>query len=123
MSDFKNRLQQDIINPAEHLRRLFTIVGTVTKVDEKNNVCSVSFIDKDGYKSNKNNVPVVIYNSSIIDWFPKEGEMVNIEQEDELIRIVSKYEGAYTVGVRASIELKKDIHTTAFTDTCGGYVF
>lgn len=122
MSTFKSRIQKEIVAPAGHIRRTFTIIGTVIESDEKNNFCSVRFIDKDGYMSNKNNVPVVLYNSSIIDWFPKIGELVNIEQNGELVRIISKYEGAYGIHTRPGTELKKDVLCDSFDSTIAGVI-
>jgi hypothetical protein len=123
MSVFKGKLKKDIVAPAEHIRRSYNMIATVTSIDEKNNFCSIQFIDKDGYRSNKNNVPVALYNASIIDWFPQVGELVNVEQIGELTRVVSKYEGAYGANTRANIELKKDINASTFTNTMAGSIF
>jgi hypothetical protein len=76
-----------------------------------------------GYKSNKDNVPVKIYNQCIIDWFPKAGEMVNIDITDCKLVITSKYEGGYGADVRSGTKLKKDVLSNSFVDTIGGFIF
>lgn len=123
MSELKRRIQRDIVAPADHLSREHTIVGKVTKSDERNNVCTVSYMDKDGYKSNKDNVPVRIYNQTFVDWFPKVGELVNLIESDYEVSIISKYEGGYGTAVRASTESKKDIYTSSFGGTMAGNIF
>jgi hypothetical protein len=123
MNELRKKIEEQIVNPAGHLRRSFTIVAKVIKSDERNNLCSVSFIDKDGYKSNKDNVQVKIYNIAIIDWFPKVGELVNVEQNGDLLVVVSKYEGSYATDIRPRTEKKKDILSDTCTDTMAGFIF
>lgn len=119
MSEFKRRLQEEMVNPADQVRRDASYVARVTHANEKNNICSVSFIDKDGYVSNKDNVPVRIYNQSFIDWFPIKGEMVTVEDSDGNLSIVSKFEGGYGSRIRAGTELKHDIYTSSFGGMSG----
>lgn len=122
MSELKRKIQETIVDPAAHTRRSFSMVALVLESNERNNLCTIEFIDKDGYKSNKNNVPVRLYNSCIIDWFPKTGEYVNVEETDGAITILSKYEGGYGSSVRVNTKLKKDILPTSFVDTMAGYI-
>jgi hypothetical protein len=123
MSEITKRIQEKIIGPAGQARRDSSLIATVTKTDEKNNVCSILFIDKDGYKSNRDNVSVKIYNSGIIDWFPVVGELVHIKDDGIGVVIESKCEAAYRTNVRPRIELKKDILPTSFGYTMGGTIF
>lgn len=123
MNTFKNKIINDIVNPAESSRGKAIIVGQVTKSDENNNYCSVKFVDKDGMQSNKNNVSVRVYNSGIIDWFPKVGELVNIEESNGTYQIVSKLEYGYGSGTRSSTELTNDILPESMNSNTGGYIF
>lgn len=123
MSELKRKIQERIVAPADHLSREHTIVGEVTLSDEKNNVCSVRYMDKDGYVSNKDNVPVRVYNQSFADWFPAKGEQVVMTESNYQVTIVSKYEGGYGTAVRAGTEMKKDIYTSMFGGTMAGNIF
>jgi hypothetical protein len=123
MGEVKRRIEEQIVGPADHLRRDAQLVAQITKIDEKNNVCSVEYIDKDGYRSNKDNVPVKIYSAGIIDWFPTVGEFVNIRDNGYRLLIESKYENAYTTNVRPRTELKGDILPTSFGSIIGGTIF
>jgi hypothetical protein len=114
--DFKTRIQEQIVNPADRIRGKFSTVAMVTNSDERNNVCSIQFIDKDGYRSNKDSVPVKIYSPGIIGWFPVEGDFVTIEESNGRITITGKHEGGYAASIRSKSELKKDI----FSDNGGG---
>lgn len=123
MSQLKRRIREEIVKPAEQVRRDASHVAKVTYSGEKNNICSISFIDKEGYRSNKDNVPVRIYNQSFSDWFPTVGELVNVEDSDGNLSIVSKFEGGYGSSVRALTELKQDIYTSSFGGTMSGMIF
>lgn len=123
MSQLKQRIREDIIKPAEQVRRDAAHIAKVTYSNERNNFCSISFIDKDGYRSNKDNVPVRVYNQSFSDWFPVVGELVNVEDSDGNMSIVSKFEGGYGSHVRSTTELKQDIYTSSFGGTMSGMIF
>lgn len=122
MSSFINKIQNKT-NPAVHNRRDFATIALVTATDEINNVCSIEFIDKDGYKSNKDNVSVKISTPNLISWFPTVNEYVNISIENDIISVVSKAEGNYATDIRAKLQLKKDIYSSSFGGTLGGNIF
>lgn len=123
MNQLKRRIQEEVVKPAEQVRRDSLYIAKVTYSAEKNNFCSITFIDKDGYRSNKDNVPVRIYNQSFSDWFPSLNELVNVEESDGNMSIVSKFEGGYGSNVRGGTELKQDIYTSSFGGTMSGMIF
>jgi len=122
MNEFTRKLSE-ISTPAVHNRRALTTVAQVTEADEINNVCSITFVDKDGYKSNRNNVPVQITIPGFIGWFPKVNDYVNVEEVQGALVITSKYEIGYGTTVRPNNKLKKDIYTTSFGGTMAGNIF
>jgi hypothetical protein len=122
MSEFIKKIEQ-LGNPAAHNRRKFSIEALITKSDERNNLCSIRFRDKDGYLSNKDNVPVRIYNTNIIDWFPVKDEWVLIEQYGEDIVIVAKHQAGYNASTRPQTQIKEDIIAGSFASTVSGYIF
>jgi hypothetical protein len=123
MSELMKKIK-DSANPAVHNRRDFVTIALVTDTDEINNVCSIEYIDKDGYKSNKNNVPVKILYPGLIAWFPKKGDRVNISvvNEDD-VTITSLEENGYGSNIRAKTQLKKDVFSSSFGGTMGGMIF
>lgn len=121
MSQFFKTIQ-DKTNPAVHNRRDFSTVAKVISSDQINNVCSIEFIDKSGYKSNKDNVPVKIYVPGFIGWFPKSGDLVNIDTESDAYIITSAYESGYASNHRPGNQLKKDIYSGASGGPVGGTI-
>lgn len=122
MNEFRKKIQETS-TPAVHNRRAFTTVAKVTASDEINNVCSIEFVDKDGYKSNKNNVPVQISIPGFIGWFPDIDEYVNIDEINGILIITSKYQQGYGSTIRSNNQTKKDIYTTSFGGTMAGSIF
>ena len=121
MSEFRKKIEE-LGTAADHLRSEPTIVGIVTKRNEKSNTCSIEFRDKDGYLSNKDNVEVKIYNVSIIDWFPEVGQWVELEQTMRGVIITGPAHAANRTSARVNTETKKDIYTSSFIDTIGGNI-
>lgn len=120
----KRQIQNNIINPADQDRRGFLSTAEIIESDEKNNVCSIRYIDKDGNVSNKKNVPLRVYNTSMIDWFPKKNEKVVIQDTGNgRLIIISKECTDYSSKVRADNELKSDILSNTYSDFMGGYIF
>ena len=122
MNEFGKKISETA-TPAVHNRRAFTTVAKVTETDEINNVCSIEFVDKDGYKSNKNNIPVQIFAPGFIGWFPDVNEYVNIQEINGMFIITSKYQQGYGSAIRSKNKNKKDIYTTSFGGTMAGSIF
>jgi hypothetical protein len=122
VSEFRKKIHETT-TPAVHNRRAFTTVARVTASDEINNLCSIEFVDKDGYKSNKNNIPVKVFAPGFIGWFPDVNEYVNIEETNGVFIITSKNEQGYGSAIRSKNKTKKDIYTTSFGGTMAGSIF
>lgn len=118
----KQKIQQDVVIPAEHLRGSHTTVAQVIASNEKANTVTIKYLNKEGYACTKSDVPVKIYNTAIIDWFPEEGEAVTIEQSDSYICVISKYEGSYASLIRGSTALKNDILGDSMNSVMAGMI-
>jgi len=123
MTNFKKKLQEQIVDPAVFNRRNYNVSATITESNEKLNLCSVSFIDKDGKVSNKSNVPLKLYNENVIDWFPQVGDNVSLDITDTTYEIVGRSSGEYSSGIRSQNSLKKDVLPNSFIDTIAGMLF
>jgi hypothetical protein len=117
----KEKIRQQIAEPAVHNRSSQYTVAKVTQSNEKNNTCSISFIDKNGQPRTASGVQMRLYNQSMIDWFPKVNELVNINDSGGIYEIVSKYTENYAATARCGTELKRDIHSSICNST-GGFI-
>jgi hypothetical protein len=122
MSELRNKIQTTT-TPAVHNRRDYSTVAKITAANEINNLCSIEFIDKDGYKSNKDNVPVKILYPGFIGWFPSLGENVTVEISESYMIITGKCEDGYASTIRAKTTTKQDIYTSSFGGTMAGSIF
>jgi len=109
----KQKLKDSILLPASESRREVSTIAKVTSVNERNNTCSINYINKQGYKSNKFNVYVKIYNKNILDWFPKINDYVNIIERSDTVIIDSPCEVGYDTSIRPMNSLRQDIHPSS----------
>ena len=122
MGSIKKIIQNKMINPDGHNRKSLWSAAQVVKGDEKNNVCEIDFIDKDGNRRNKKNVKVMLYGGSS-NWFPADNDFVMVEDRGSQVFIVDKFVGNYRQEVSAKQTLTKDVHSDANTSTAGGCIF
>lgn len=122
MNDVRQKLLGSIIEPAADSRSSSTFSGTVISVNEKANTCSVSYTRLDGKKINKDNIPVMLTNKSIIDWFPEEKESVLIQVRNNITYIIGPSCSSYDK-IRSSISLTNDLFSDSFVDVLGGFLF
>lgn len=118
----KQTIKDKIIEPATSGRGLSILTGTIISVDEKKNICSVSYTRQDGKKDNRDNIPILLANKSIIDWFPKSGDLVLIQQRENVIHVIGPAYSNY-VDIRNAVRPENDVLTNSFNYTLGGYLF
>lgn len=122
MSRIKQIIQERIVNPAAFGRGGITTIGKVTASDELNNICSILYIDRAGFKRNKENVAVRLYGNGA-DWFPAEGDYVVIEDGGDTCVIVARHVENYNMDVRPKLHLARDIHSDSYGGAVGGQIF
>lgn len=118
----KNKIIKDLIEPVSQTRNDQIIVAKVTISDEKNNICSIQFTDKDGQYVSANNVKVRLISDGIIDWFPKKDDLVQVLDTGGQYEIISKYSANYASSDKTSTELKKDIFSNLINDIAGNII-
>lgn len=106
----KRQMQDTIINPANHINNGITTLGIVTASDESNNTCSITYIDKNGKKRNRDNVVVRLYGNGA-DWFPAINDTVVIEDTGDTCVVVARHVGNYAMDVRSRRQLKQDVES------------
>lgn len=111
-----------MVEPATHRYHKVTTMAKVTKADEKNNTCSIQYVDKEGTKRNRDNVTVRLYGSGT-DWFPEVGEKVTIEDSDSSCVIIARCVDNYNMDVRSKMKLKMDIFSDSSGAEPGGNIF
>jgi hypothetical protein len=121
----KRILQDRVFNPAAIARgETYTKLAKVIKADEENNTCTIEYKDKDAMIQQVDSVHVKIYNIAFQDWFPKPGDIVEIEESGGIPVITGLPGYAYNANIRIQNELLEDIYSDELTcDTLGGYVF
>lgn len=118
----RDKIQKNIVNPTTDSRGIANLTGTIQKVNEASNTCQVAYIRFDGKKQIKNNVPVVLTNKGMIDWFPKVGEEVLVQERNERVSIIGPAYSNYR-SVRNGNKLKQDVLTSSYVDSMGGFIF
>ena len=118
----KFRFEQEIANRSDHEREVFTSFAKVTKADEKNNTCSIQFVDKEGRKSNRDNVTVRLYGKGT-DWFPEVDDVVEIEQGRDTLVIIARHVDNYEADVRSKQEMVQDIYSDSMGCDPGGFCY
>lgn len=120
---FKNRLQQNVVNPIGRSDRAQKTNALITKANSKRNTCSIQYINNEGKKSNRDNVPVRIYSKGILGWFPETDDNVTIEVTGEHIEIVAVTDISYIGNVKSKLKLKGDIMSDSLIDVSSGFLF
>lgn len=88
MSQLKNKIKRDIVDPASKTKKTSILIGEVT-TSSISNRCGVDFVDVTGSKFSNKFLPIRIYGNN--PWLPKKGEKVLIEQHENEYSIISKY--------------------------------
>lgn len=122
MNELRDKILNKIVEPATESRSSSTLYGTVLRVNEKANNCDVSYVRQDGKQINKANVPILLSNKSIIDWFPAVKENILLQEKNNVIYIIGPAYSNYG-DIRNSIKLKQDIFSESYIDVLGGFLF
>ena len=123
-NNIKKIISNKIVEPATDSRSSTQLLATVTNVNEKLNVCDITYTNRNGTKETRSNVSVMLYNTNVIDWFPKVGDKVVINIRDEHINITSPaYDTNEYKNIRENNKITQDIFSDSFIDYIGGYLF
>lgn len=87
-----------------------TLVAEVTNTHEENNMVDITYLDRKGNKTNKENVVVRLYGSGT-DWFPSVKDKVLIEESQNTCVVIARHIGNYNMDVRANMEIKQDVYS------------
>lgn len=118
MSTFKNKLLQEVINPATNSRRSSFVIGEVTEANNTNK-CKVDFTDNNGFARKNEIVDIQVYGNTV--WFPKKGDKVVINQVQNNFIIVSKYIGDWSE-YKKKTSLKSDVYSNTTIDSTPGFI-
>ena len=121
MSNAKKKIQQ-LNDPAVHNRRFLNTIGKILKINEKNNTCKVQYVDNNGYYKISDNVYVKLIAPSIIGWFPKVDDIVEIQINESNVLITGPYSYDYSKQ-QSLIKKDKDILFDNIAGTIGGVIF
>lgn len=121
-SQIRNIINEKYLAPNNKSNSTYMITGKVIDVNEDSYQCKVEYIDsKNGIKRIRDNVQVISYNKSVIDWFPKNGESVNLQLRNNTLVIIGPADSANSV--QRQLKLQNDIFSDTYIDGVGGYIF
>lgn len=120
----KNKLVQNIVAPVANDKSTMSLDAVVTKVNEKNNTCSIKYTNHEGIPVEQANVPVQLNNIAIIDWFPKVREhvLITTKSRGDITIIGPSYGKNYST-IRSKMKLTEDIYSDTSSFTMGGFIF
>ena len=82
-NQIRDKIKEKIIEPTTSGRSVSMLTGIITSCDEKTNKCSVKYTRQDGKEDNRDNIPIMLSNTGIIDWFPKVNDIVLLQQKEK----------------------------------------
>lgn len=121
-NQIKKLFTENIVEPAAKSRSTSVIEGVAIQTSESTNLCTVKFTDSTGHVETRDSVPVLIYNKSVIDWFPSDNEKVLLQEKDRVLYIIGPACQDYS-NVRTKIKLENDIFSDTLIGGIGGYLF
>lgn len=90
MSSFKKNFRDSIVAPYIKYNQTQKNVGEVLQADKKRKTCTISYTNISGISIVEKNVP---YKKGLLrgflGGFPKEGDYVELEEDNKLIRIIN----------------------------------
>ena len=109
MSELQDKLTTSIYLRNATNNTLTNSFGIVTKINEKENVCTITYKNSAGKLETAENVEVKITKRND-DWFPKIGELVEVQSvNDNRPIIIGTLVRDYVQDIRETREYKKDV--------------
>ena len=119
MSDFRQKLRKEVVDPALKTSRKSTLIAVIT--DKKNSSYTIQFTDENGEKKTKSGVKARVYKQETSKGY-EINESVLVEYEDNKYEIIASY-GRDDAEIKSSTELKTDIYSNLISSTIPGYQF
>ena len=116
----KDVLQEKIVNPVVRSGGVIISIGKIKKADERNNLCDIFYVDKDGKPSNKDNVAIRLTGNDT--WFPSKGDLVAIEDRGSAVCVIGPAIKDYAAEEREKHKPTKDVHPDS-SGSIGGCIF
>ena len=120
MNDLKSKLQSHVGAAATHADKKVILSAEIVSADEKNNTCSIRYVDINGKNRNKDNVAIRLYGSGT-DYFPKNGDSVRVEEGPGTSVVIARNVSNYAMDVRSKMQLTNDIYSDD-TGAIGGCI-
>lgn len=117
MLDFKKKLRQEVVDPAQEINRVHTFKATAVnpKNKEGGNKCKVEFTNEDG-KDQTIKAEILIHgNDQNGGWYPKNGESVYVQKINDKYTIIGRATDDYD-----EFKEKNKIQTDVFSDMITG---
>jgi len=117
MSDLSYGIQR-LSHGAQHINQASEIPALVTKADETNNTCSITYIDPNRReRRNRDNVMVRLYGSGT-DYFPKKGDIVIVKEDYDTCVVIARDISNYAMDVQSKMKMTQDIYSDTHPAVC-----
>lgn len=120
MSDFRQKLRKEVVDPALQTSRKSTLLAVIKKRLGKFNSYTIEFTNESGEKKRKSGVKVREYNDESPAGF-KENDTVLVEYEGKEYEIIASYSGDEAMA-KSSTALKSDIYSNLVSETMPGFI-
>lgn len=120
-SKIKSLLQNKLVAPNVDTNNYSRSVALVLQAYEKDNVCDIKYLDAQSRIRNRERVKVKITNND--DWFPQQGDIVEIEVFQDVVIIIGSVVSDYNTQIRPKNKLKQDIYADGVDSSVGCYIF
>lgn len=117
MSDFKKKLRQEVVDPAQNIDRVHLFKATaINKLNkDSGKSCKIEFTDEEG-KTKKINAEIMVYgNDQNGGWYPRDGESVYVQKINNKYTIIGLTSDDY-----AELKERNKIQTDVFSDMITG---
>ena len=123
--NIKELIEQKIVHPTSKTRgEIAYKIARVLKANEKLNECSIRYIDNNGIERNEDNVKVKVYEPLFTDWFPRKGDIVELEEIRGATLITGLLSECFEEHIKPLNFLTSDIHASDMSaNTFGGFIF
>ena len=120
-SKIKSLLQNKLVAPNVDTNNYSRSIALVLQTYEKDNVCDIKYLDAQSRIRNRERVKVKITNND--DWFPQQGDIVEIEVFQDVVIIIGSVVSDYNTQIRPKNKLKQDIYADGVDSSVGCYIF
>ena len=124
MLDFKTKLRQEVIDPANRTEAVYSFAATAIPGNKtRGKTCKIQFLNEKGEKETaKGEIDRMYGNDSTGGWYPKNNERVLVEKSNNKYTIVSSLVNDYESYIK-DYELRSDVYSSTVTGSAPSIIY